>query len=610
MAKKAPKPEGPELSSLSLPVTQEHRQAALLREENQEDVQAVIRILVADIYASPTNPRKHFDNQKIAQLGASMAKNGQIHPITVRPKKGMAGKHELICGECRWLAKKLIGHLFVNAIVNDVSDEVVQDLQFTENLERQDVHPMDEAVTFRAMIDTGRYTIPDIAAKFLKSEDFVAQRLSLNNLIAEFQTDFWEGKFLIGHAVLFSRLPDADQKGLYKEYGGRNHYETIRETRDYIDRNIIRKLSAAPFKKDDAELVPAAGACESCLKRSGCNTSLFADYSEDDRCFDQACFQKKLDAFLINKVKVTVENNPEILLMDSLSWGEKTNPAVKKIADSMKIKILENSYGNDISSNKSTGSVPVKVLMVSGSEAGKVKTMYKESGSKGKGSSAGSGKATKRTALHVQDEIDGIKERQKRALELDREKIWEKTKGMIEKPSQLKKLGFDSIVVTQEELRAIATAVLMEIPSGEYRDAAAKVAGIRGEFYYPDVEQAKNIKTVTIPQIWHLLRLLMLGTLKNSGHPDKSAGPFMLMPVLRLPFYLGEKYISIEAEQNAEATKRIERAEKRIQDLKAEKKELEGKPGKGTKKADPKKGGAKAVPTPSDFEKDDQEDDE
>lgn len=566
-------------------------------------IQEVLPIPVADIFPSPSNPRRHIDEGKLEELSRSIEKFGVIQAVTVRPKKGMTGKYELVCGERRWSASKLAQRLTIPSSVRELSDDEVLDLQFAENLDREDVHPMDEAVTFEAMIKTGRYTIADIAAKVTKSDAFIAQRLSLNNLIKELQEDFWADKFLIGHAILFSRLPAADQKELHKN--NKSGYDTLRETKDYIDRNIIRKLSSAPFKRDDAELVPAAGPCTTCMKRSGCNTSLFADYSDDDRCFDQACFEKKLGAFVIRKVKDTLENKPDIQLIDQRHYGDKLDPAVKKTAEGMGVKILDLNSG-DVSSHQRTGWVQVKGLVVSGSDAGKMKTIYIPG--TGKKSASKNGKPVKRTALDVDLEIEGIKTRQKRALELDSEKIWGRTKGMLDEAADLTKLDFASEFFTPEERNAIAVALLIKISSsGDYEEQAAKVIGIKGDYFFLELQHVKKLKDVSFSQLSHLLRLFMLSVLKNSGNPDANAGPFMLMPVLKADNYLGEKFTTIEAEQTVEATERIARAEKRMTKLKAEKKELEGKKPAPAKKSAAKKS-AKSKgpkPKPADFDNDD-----
>jgi ParB/RepB/Spo0J family partition protein len=594
MAKKTNKSDGPELSTYSLPVTQEIRQAVIHQDKDKE--QEIEYIKLADIFASPTNPRRHVDDGPLAELGESIRKFGVIQPITLRAKKGMSGKYELVCGERRWLASKLVERLSIPAIIRDLSDDEVLDLQFTENLQRQDVHPMDEAVTFKAMIATNRYTMADIAAKVLKSEAFVAQRISLNSLIPEFQKDFWENKFLIGHAILFSRLPVKDQKELHKQYGGRENYDTLAQTKDYIDRNVIRKLSAAPFKRDDAELVPKAGPCTTCLKRSGCNTSLFADYDKDDRCFDQACFEQKMSAFLLQKVKSTIETKPEVLLVDAGHYRYKVDPAVKKLASDMKVEIVESNF-NTVSSFQSSDAVPVKVLMVSGSDAGKIKTMYAKS-KKAKAAAAG-GKTPKRTAEDVQAEIDGLKNRQARAVELDGEKVWERIKKLLDQPAMLTKVKFASIATTQDERNAMAIALIDSLDKDlDFEEAAFEVLGLKdvSDIWDLEVKHLTKLK-VTEGQLFHLLRLIMIGNLQDGESHLDQIKPAALTKVLRDPSYLKDDIEIIEEEQGQVAAKRIASADKRLAALKAEKKALEGEPGtKASKKAAPKKAAKQAEP--------------
>jgi ParB/RepB/Spo0J family partition protein len=594
MARKTNKVGSPELSSFSLPVTTHPLELAQHLDRDQEH--EIKYIALDDIFPSPSNPRRHIDSGMIKELADSISKFGVIQPVTLRGKRGMAGKFELVCGERRWEASKLASRQTIPAIVRDLSDDEVLDLQFTENLQRQDVHPMDEAVTFKAMIATNRYTIADIAAKVLKSDAFVAQRLSLNNLIQEFQEDFWADKFLIGHAILFSRLPVADQKEIYMHHRCDRHYESLRETKDYIDRNIIRKLSSAPFKRDDATLVPAAGPCITCPKRSGCNTSLFSDYSDDDRCFDQACFQQKLDAFVIAKVKSTIETKPEILLVETDSYGEKVPPAVKKITSDMKVDIIKAGYGT-ISGHQMSGSVAVKVLMVSGSDAGKIKTMYAQSKKAKAAAGAADGKPAKRTAEHVQDDIDALKTRQERALELDSEKVWKEVKDLLKDPAELTKVPFPSATFTQEERNAIAIALLGQMDSkySEYEEAALAAIGLKDNtnLWELDREDYEKLK-VKDSQLFHLLRLFMLSCLMDGLSHLSDDKPFMLMKVLRSPLYAKGHIEVIEAAQNAESAKRIANSSKRMEALKAEKKSLGGKlPKTPAKKAG--KGKAKLI---------------
>lgn len=564
-----------------------------------ETLQPEIRLIpLSDIFASPSNPRRHIDDKKLEELSKSIQLHGVIQAVTVRPKLDMAGKYELVCGERRWLASEKAGRQNIPCSVRELSDDQVLDLQFAENLDREDVHPMDEAVTFKAMIETGRYTTTDVAAKIAKSEAFVAQRLSLNSLIPEFQKDFWEDKFLVGHAILFSRLAVKDQKELYKQYGGRRNYDTLSETKDYIDRNVIRKLSSAPFKRDDAQLLPAAGPCTTCLKRSGCNASLFADYSEDDRCFDQACYQQKLEAFVIQKVKSTIETKPEILLVDSNGYGDKVAPAIKKLASEMKVEIIEQNF-NTVSSHKVTGSVPVKVLMVSGSEAGKLKTMYAKSKKTKTAAGVTSGpKTSKRTAEHVQDDIDALKARQYRALQLDSEKVWEKINDdLLDDPSDFPFSELTNPAHSDDERLAMAIALIGKMDDPEYEYKAFQILKFKDveSMHDFDVKDLPRFK-VTYDQLRALQRLFMISVLRGGKGYLTEVDPFLLMKVLKEMPSFKKPVQDLEDAQSAEAAKRIASAAKRMAALEKEKKELEGK--KPDKAPAKKGGGAKPATAP------------
>ncbi len=602
MARKTKIATRPGLSDVALQVSQEHRDSALHLDRDKE--QEIIYIPIADVYPSPSNPRRHIDQRAIEELCASIKKFGVIQPVTVRLKKGMAGKYELICGERRWQASKLAARQTLPAIVRDLSDDEVLDLQFAENLERQDVHPMDEAITFRAMLDTHRYTIADIAHRIVKGEAFVAQRLSLNSLIKEFQDDFWSGKFLVGHAILFSRLPEKDQKELHKQYAGRNNYETLSETKDFIDRNVIRKLSSAPFKRDDADLVPAAGPCNTCLKRSGCNASLFADYKDDDRCFDAACFQQKQDAFVINKVKTTLDTKPEVLLVHGGHYGDKVAPAVKKLASDMKVDIIEAGF-HTISSHQMSGSTPVKVLMVSGMEAGKMKTMYTKSKTvKAAAGVTKDGIKPKRTLETIQDEIDGLKKRQERALELDSEKVWGKVNDLLDKPGNFPlEEELVSPAFSDDERNAMAIALIEKMDDPEYEDRAFEILKFKGvsSLFEIEVKDLSKLK-VTYEQLRALQRLFMIAVMREGLGYKMEMRPFLLMKVLKETPSFKKPVDDLESVQAAEAGKRIAGADKRMKALKEEKKELEGKEPKKSAKAAKAKGTGKKLLDMSDDE--------
>ena len=389
-----------------------------------------------DIIPSPTNPRKYFNEARLKELAESIKKVGIIQAITLRKVEGTknppsggrgAGLYEIVCGERRYRASKLAGLKTIPADIRDLTDEAVQELQFIENIEREDVHPMDEAVTFKAMQEskTRIWLLEDIAGKINKPVTYVVHRLQLNQLIPALQKEFWDEKFLIGHAILFARLTEDDQKECLKNTKHGGYYGTVHETQDYIERNIMRQLSAAPFKLDDGtlEVKCGAGNCINCFKRSGGNTLLFSDIKKDDRCFDKVCFQQKKEAWLIREVKEILETGSEILLVDYGYNGAKVPAEITKLSKQYKIRILSYQQ-NEVQTHQQNGYAPFKALFVSGSDMAKYKTVYKKvAGKAAVAAKAAAGE--KITASDIDEMIANINQRVKRGDELDFEKVQE-----------------------------------------------------------------------------------------------------------------------------------------------------------------------------------------
>ena len=271
----------------------------------------IVQVDLEKIYSSPTQPRKYFNQARLNELAESIKIHEIIQAILLRENPKGSGKYETVFGERRVRASRLAERKTIPANIRDLSDDEVQELQFIENLEREDLHAMDEAVTFKAMRENKirPWQIEDIAAKINKPISYVVQRLQLNKLIPALQKDFWDEKFYIGHAMAFARLTDADQKNCIKKY-----YGTVKEVEEYIDKNVIQQISSAPFKMNDDTLVVKCGAgpCTTCLKRSGANTLLFPDIKQEDRCFDRNCFAEKKEAWLIREVKDILETTPEV----------------------------------------------------------------------------------------------------------------------------------------------------------------------------------------------------------------------------------------------------------------------------------------------------------
>lgn len=534
-------------------------------------------IPLSEIHPDKNQPRKFFDDAALKELTASVKDKGVLQPIMVRPNgKG----YILVCGERRLKASIAAGLKDVPAVIRNLSDQEALEIQFIENIQRDDVHPMDEATTFKSMLESKvkPYTIADIAAKINKPEKFVAHRLSLNSLIPELQNDFWKGKFLIGHAILFSKLSPEDQKTCSKDcvetvYIDREksarQYKSVNEVNGFIQRNIMRVLSSAPFKKEDPTLNPEMGPCTTCPFRSGNNPTLFDEVKETDRCFKPGCFNIKLENWTLKKVESILSEQPEIRLL--VNSNSKILKQIVDLATKYKVPLLKEYH--DFSSYSRTGYKEVKGLWVNTNEIGKTEKIFIQDTSK----AAKSEKTTdgKPTANAIAAEISGIKERTKRAAELDDEKVWARIHMEVLSDSG----AAHDTLYNSKKLSKIDTAALLmslyEKTSSEYSGDICKIFGIKTQGYLYREQKAKLVEkllTATPEQVNRVSRLFITSTLDSaSGSHSANPGQGLLKQVAEQ--YYKDKIKAFEDEQLEKRTKREERAAQRIKALQDQKKE-------------------------------------
>jgi ParB family chromosome partitioning protein len=259
------------------------------------------------IYAlqeSPTNPRRSFDEVKLFELAQSIRSQGVLVPLIVRELD--LDRFEVVAGARRFRAARLAAVAFVPVRVVQLTDTQVLEYQLIENAIREDVHPYEEAMAYKALLETSepRYDVASIAAKTGRSVTHVYQRMRLAELIPEAAEAFQANQITAGHAVLISRLPQDQQKAALAA-AFREDWRTkdksavaVRELSQWIRENLMLTLADSVFDRDSAALLPAAGACVTCLKRTGANAELFDDFAADDRCLDAACFRAKVDAYI------------------------------------------------------------------------------------------------------------------------------------------------------------------------------------------------------------------------------------------------------------------------------------------------------------------------
>jgi ParB family chromosome partitioning protein len=170
---------------------------ALFADSLQDEGSQVIDIPVSDIYPNPAQPRKTFDSKSIAELGESIKAHGLISPILVRK---MNSRYEIIAGERRFQACKFVGFDKIPSLVKDISDADAFKISLVENLQREDLNPMEEAEAYYTLKEQFGLTHQDIADAVLKDRSTVTNALRLLNLPEEVKQALRAGDISTGHA--------------------------------------------------------------------------------------------------------------------------------------------------------------------------------------------------------------------------------------------------------------------------------------------------------------------------------------------------------------------------------------------------------------------------
>ena len=157
---------------------------------------------------NPRNPRRAFSEAELGELADSIKQHGVIQPIVVRPVKGAQDRYEIIAGERRWRASQAAGLHEVPIVPLDVSDSDALELAIIENVQREDLNPMEEAQGYHALAGEFKRSQEDIARIVGKSRSHVANMMRLTKLPAEVQAFISQGQISAGHARALIGVPD------------------------------------------------------------------------------------------------------------------------------------------------------------------------------------------------------------------------------------------------------------------------------------------------------------------------------------------------------------------------------------------------------------------
>lgn len=291
------------------------------------------------VVPDPNQPRKYYDELAMNELVQSIATDGVIQPILVRP---IGDQYMIVCGERRYRASQLAGKKDIPAVIRHLQDDEALQLQIVENLLRKDVHPIEEAVAFKSLSD--KYSIEEIATRVGKSPGYVAKRVKLNDLVPDGQFIYWHNMIDMKLAQMLARLTPEDQQAAIDESSDRKakskEIEAVSEWRlKSLCQSTMVSLDRAIFKTNDAKLYPEAGACTKCPFNSA-NQPLLFDDEKGRKCSKPACF--KIKTVRAEQAKLQeVAANPNIIVVADSSYFTEEEKLKLKAAEEVGLSLLD-----------------------------------------------------------------------------------------------------------------------------------------------------------------------------------------------------------------------------------------------------------------------------
>ena len=279
----------------------------------------IVSVALMNIQPSNYNPRKHFDEASLAELAESIRQQGVLQPIGVRPIVD-TDRFEIIFGERRYRAALMAELTEIPAVILHVSDETAAEMAVTENLQRKDVTPIEEANAYQKLMESGRYDVQSLAVQFGKNENYIRTRLKFVSLIPEIAELLEKDEITISVAseicrygtdiqkeVYYKHLKDSDSM-LYDCWRGLKAAEVAK----FIERDFTTDLSRYAFDKT---------LCASCPHNTN-NMMLFCE-GGCGNCANRACLVEMNTSHLTEKAMRLMEQHPAVpLCHESYNYNE------------------------------------------------------------------------------------------------------------------------------------------------------------------------------------------------------------------------------------------------------------------------------------------------
>ena len=279
---------------------------------------------IATVHPSTDNHRKTFNDASLQELAESIREVGVLQAIAVRPRT--EGGYEIIYGERRYRASLLAGAKTIKAAVyNNVTDDEAEDMSLSENLQREQVRPTEEARAFKRLLEKGRYDIYSLAGRFGRSEKYIYTRLKLNELYAPIGELLDNETITISVAEEISTYEPNIQKDVYekhlKEGNGDNWTDyTLNLFKKHFEKCYTTDLEQYKFDKTE---------CKACVHNAA-NYNLFAEHNGCGHCTNRKCLETKNAAHVAKETEKLLKSDPKLVVARPY-YGSRNDMALQKL---------------------------------------------------------------------------------------------------------------------------------------------------------------------------------------------------------------------------------------------------------------------------------------
>ena len=279
---------------------------------------------ITTVHPSADNHRKTFNDASLRELAESIREVGDLQAIAVRPHT--AGGYEIIYGERRYRASLLAGAKTIKAtIYNNITDDEAEDMSLSENLQREEVRPTEEAKAFKRLLEKGRYDMYSLVSRFGRSEKYIYTRLKLNELYQPIGELLDNETITISVAEEISTYEPNIQKDVYEKHlkeDSRDNWAgyTLKLFKKYFEEYYTTDLEQYKFDKTE---------CKACVHNAA-NYNLFAEHNGCGHCTNRKCLDTKNAAFVAKETEKLLKSDPKLVIARPY-YGGMNETALQKL---------------------------------------------------------------------------------------------------------------------------------------------------------------------------------------------------------------------------------------------------------------------------------------